>query len=94
MPKKRSAALHKAASRGDHETITTLLADGADLHARDNDGWTPLHSAAWKGHREAITALLDAHADLHARDNDGSLLSHKHHANLILICSDRSGGSD
>ena len=25
---------------------------------------------------------------------NGPLLSHKHHANLILICSDRSGGSD
>ena len=38
-----SAALHEAAYRGDHKTITALLADGADLHARDDDGWTPLH---------------------------------------------------
>ena len=66
-----SAALHEAASRGDHKTITALLADGADLHARDDDGWTPLHIAAWEGHREVITALLDARADLHARNNNG-----------------------
>ena len=66
-----SAALHEAASRGDHKTITALLADGADLHARDDDGWTPLHIAAWKGHRKAIVTLLDARADLHARSNNG-----------------------
>ena len=51
------APLHEAASRGDHKTIIALLADGAGLHARDDDGWTPLHFAA-------SAALLDARADL------------------------------
>ena len=26
----------------------SLLTQGADVHAKDNDGWTPLHRAAWE----------------------------------------------
>lgn len=49
-------------------TIAVLLNAGADLHARDKYGDTPLHSAAWQGWSEYVAALVDAGADLEARN--------------------------
>ena len=37
------SCIHAAAAYGHHEMITVLLGHGADLHARDTDGDTPLH---------------------------------------------------
>lgn len=41
-------ALHKAALNGHMSIIQYLLANKADVHARDADGWTPLHNACSK----------------------------------------------
>ena len=62
--------LHWDAAYGTAETINDLLDGGADIHARDSDGDTPLHSAAF-GTAETINALLDAGADINARNNNG-----------------------
>ena len=44
----------------------------SDLHAQDEDGWTPLHLAAWYATNPAVVrVLLEAGADLHAQDEDG-----------------------
>ena len=51
--------------------VAALLDAGADLHARTEDGDTPLHRAASGGHAAAVAALLDAGADLNARDKKG-----------------------
>ena len=37
------AAIHAAAAYGHQELIQYLVTSGADLHARDSDGDTPLH---------------------------------------------------
>ena len=63
--------LFTAASDGNAEAIPALLAAGADLNARDNDGYVPLHSAAYSGHAGAIAALRAAGADPNARNNNG-----------------------
>ena len=40
--------MHKAALNGHMPIIQYLLPERADVHARDNDGWTALHNACSK----------------------------------------------
>lgn len=49
--------LHRAAFRGDVETVRALLDGGADADPRARDGWTPLMSACLEG-RAAVARLL------------------------------------
>ena len=62
---------HAAAWKGNAEVIPVLIKAGADVHAKNNDGNTPLHSAAFWGKAEVIPVLIKAGANVHAKDNDG-----------------------
>ena len=54
----------------DQEKMRLLLDAGADVHARDKDGYTPLHRAA-ASDRDDLAALLIAHgADVDARSDE------------------------
>ena len=48
-----------------------LIDQGADLHAEDSHGITPLHLACRYGHAEVVKALLEKGADVHAKHNIG-----------------------
>eukprot|EP00930_Biecheleria_cincta_P097403 TRINITY_DN89117_c0_g1_i1.p1 TRINITY_DN89117_c0_g1~~TRINITY_DN89117_c0_g1_i1.p1 ORF type:complete len:382 (+),score=70.62 TRINITY_DN89117_c0_g1_i1:114-1259(+) len=63
--------LHAAADNGSLPVIQRLLALGADLHAKDRDGRTPLHWAAitQAGSAKPAEALLEARADVTAVTN-------------------------
>jgi hypothetical protein len=52
-----------------------LVAQGADIEARDSYGRTPLHSRAATLQRE-INILLELGADIHAEDNQGNTPLH------------------
>ena len=49
----------------------SLLNQGADIHAKDKDGWTPLHSAAKENASATAEILLNQGADIHAKDKFG-----------------------
>ena len=56
-------AAHKADCK---ELIEKLVAQGADLEAGDEYGWTALHHAAQRAHEDACLALLEAGANPNA----------------------------
>ena len=67
-------ALLKAANEGNIEAVKQHLADGADVHAKDKHGWTPLHHAAAEcegedvGYKEIAELLIAKGADVNAMD--------------------------
>lgn len=51
--------------------VRMLLDAGADVHARQHGGYTPLHSAASRGAVDIIDLLLERGADPNAAADDG-----------------------
>lgn len=62
--------LLEAAARGETRVLDTLIAEGAEIDARDADGRTPLILAASEGHVEALGKLLSAGARFDATDSE------------------------
>lgn len=66
----KNEALLDAASKGDVRAIEELIAEGADVHARDKYGFTPLHNVAYReSHGDqvgSVIALLERGADINA----------------------------
>lgn len=65
-------ALLQATETGDVEQMETLLAQGADVNARNAHGWTPLHVAVAGGDSTVVALLLRHGADVHARSHIGT----------------------
>ena len=63
------------ACRGDNgehpEEVEALLANGADIHARNSKGRTALHTAAKAGFARVVRLLLNSRADIEALDAKG-----------------------
>ena len=59
----RVTALHSAIAGQDRASTLALIAAGADVNAKQQDGFTALHEAAQNGDREIVDALLAAGAD-------------------------------
>ena len=66
----RYRGLHAAANSGDLAAIEKLVAQKADVNARDPYGRTPLHVATYARREGAIRALVKAGADLGLLEND------------------------
>ena len=67
-------ALNYAAYEGDADLVRLLLAHGADLGVRNNEGWDPIIFAVFKGRTECVRVLLEAGADANRRTPTGSTL--------------------
>lgn len=63
------AGLFRAAHEGDVAGIERLVAEGADVDARDARGRTPAHVAAFASEDEALRALAEAGADMNALEH-------------------------
>jgi uncharacterized protein len=61
-----------AAKRGDKSAVRTLVAQKADVNARQPDGASALHWAVWRDDVELATMLLRAGADANAANLTGA----------------------
>ena len=89
--------LHSAALSGDVSAIRALLAGGADVNARGENGVTPLHQAVLSGDVSAIRALLAGGADVNARGEDRVTPLHAAAAKKLVfdtLEADTKGGHD
>ncbi|XP_068065931.1 protein phosphatase 1 regulatory subunit 27 isoform X1 [Anomalospiza imberbis] len=70
------AALHEAVLTGNLDCVKLLVKYGADIHQRDENGWTPLHMACSDGYADIASSascryLLSLGASLEATTDDG-----------------------
>nr|XP_061838160.1 protein phosphatase 1 regulatory subunit 27-like [Nerophis lumbriciformis] len=65
------AALHEAVLTGNLDVVKLLVKYGADVHQRDEDGWTPLHMACSDGFPQIASYLLSIGASTEAENESG-----------------------
>jgi len=86
--------LINAAAEGHTQRVRALIAEKADVNAKDKDGKTALMWASQKGHVEVVRALIEAKADVNVKSNDGltaldMALQNKHKEVEILLRLER-----
>ena len=64
--------IHIAAVRGSISEISTLLAHGADVNAKGEEGYTPLHNAVGQVHLDAVKFLVGHGASITIKTTDGA----------------------
>ncbi|KAJ8334090.1 hypothetical protein SKAU_G00397290 [Synaphobranchus kaupii] len=64
-------ALHEAVLSGNLECVKLLVKYSADIHQRDEDGWTPLHIACSDGFPRIARYLLSRGASVDAENGCG-----------------------
>nr|XP_020461662.1 ankycorbin isoform X1 [Monopterus albus]XP_020461664.1 ankycorbin isoform X1 [Monopterus albus] len=89
------SALHVAASRGQTDCLSVILAHGADLSITDAAGFNPLHLAAKNNHTECCKKLIQSKCPIDAVDSTGKTALHHTAASgnietVQLLCELRS----
>jgi ankyrin repeat protein len=72
VPASSGIALFEAIRSGDRDAVKALLKDGADLHARDGFGNTPLMAAALNADAGVLELLLKAGSEVNATNKEGA----------------------
>ncbi|XP_078582891.1 uncharacterized protein LOC144865784 isoform X2 [Branchiostoma floridae x Branchiostoma japonicum] len=89
---------HLAVEKGPHETVSALLAAGANVNVRDCQQRTSLHLAAEKGHHETVSALLRDGADVNVQDRQQRtplhLAAEKGHYETVSALLSLAAGAD
>jgi ankyrin repeat protein len=67
-----STALHLAAQNGQLAVMQWLVAQGADIHTKDGEGYNALHTAAVNGHMAVVSWLVEQGVPLATQCTDGS----------------------
>ena len=67
----RVQPLHSAVAGADFLIVQMLIDAGADVNARQHQGFTPLMGAAANGHMEILDILVRSRADLELQSDDG-----------------------
>ena len=65
--------IHEAAKLGNIEDVKRLLADGANVNAKNDNGSTPLHNAVWIGRKEVAELLIANGADVNAKEDENGI---------------------
>ncbi len=93
--------LHFAAQFGQVEMVKFLLAQGADVHARDGNRATPLFRAALRGQTACAELLIRAGADVNAEGNENirplhlaAMMGHTDTVKLLLAHGARTDVKD
>jgi len=88
--------LHEAVDSGHKELVQYLLDKGADINAKERQGWTPLHMASAAGEREIVELLLTKGAALNVGDIRGgtALWYAKERGNKEIVGLLRSHGAE
>ena len=63
--------LHWAAAGGQNEIVKLLIAKGADVSAKTDNGVTPLHSAARGGQKEIVELLIAKGEEVNVKSSSG-----------------------
>jgi ankyrin repeat protein len=80
--------LHHAV-KDDDSRVHLLIAAGANVNARDNEGKTPLHALHGMKNANVVEVMIAAGANVNARDNEGKTPLHAPHgmknANVVEV---------
>ena len=95
-PAVSSDALHRAAQAGDIDGLRAALASGAEVNARDGQGWTALMHAVNLGYPVLVEPLLAAGADVDMRAPDGAtaLFMASAHGHSEIVVQLMKAGAD
>ena len=90
LAKQRARLGDQHAGREHQEGVTLvemLIAEGADVNTRNDDGKTPLHMAAIRGNYQAVKFFVDHGAEVLVFDKSGwtprGYASVKHHTKIV-----------
>lgn len=91
----KSTALMEVGVRNNVDLAAWLLDHGADLHAQDTIGDTPLNWAAYYGHDDLVQLYLDRGADWSVSGRQGNAIDiaiHRGHQELVRLLIERGAG--
>ena len=98
LTQKRITGLHIASEIGHTETVSQLIAAGADLHRSCLDGAIPLHIASQQGQAKVVRILIAAGTDIDRNYLDGAtplfIASQHGHTEVVRILLEAGANID